>query len=323
MRSSSKLFPVRLMATELHHGFYEDSYLLKPGNSSDTSAEIAVTKLSPVDAVESTTPVVCLHGMFNNRMVWQPHRIKGFADKLLAAGYQVWLPELRGHGRSPVNYFYNDNTFEDTIAFDLPAINAFVSEQTQKKPVWIGHSLGGFAIAGALARNYIDQDTLSGMALIGAQSDKLHWILNMPLAAMISSWIVKKKPFIEGYRHGFGPENEPGRFVADILRWQAGRGWKSRDKFDYLQGLSMVSLPAFLATFGVESKDAVGDKKSRNLLDNLGSVNKSHHHFTFAKSAENFNQIDMLLGRLAEERVWPELVRWIELLQNSSARQVA
>jgi hypothetical protein len=87
--------------------------------------------------------------------------------------------------------------------------------------------------------------------------------------------------------------------------------------------LSTVSLPAFLATFGVETSQAESDKKSRHLLDNLGSKDKHHHHFTFSKSAESFSQIDMLLGKFSEERVWPELLHWVGLQQYRSARQVA
>lgn len=325
MRSSSKLFPVRLMSTESYSGYYEDTYLLKPSTSPDPSAQIAVTKLSLVDGNTELTPLICLHGMFNNRLVWQSVRGKGLADKLLAAGYQVWLPELRGHGRSPVNSRYIENTFEDIIQFDLPAINAFVMEQSQKKPVWIGHSLGGLCIAGALSRNYIEQNDISGIALIGAQTDKFHWLLSMPLGAMISSWIVKKKPFIEGYKHGFGPENEPGGFVADILRWQASRGWKARDKFDYIKGLSSITLPALFATFGMDSGDANGckDKKTKFLFDSLGSNKKMHRHFTYPKTSVDFSQTDMILGEFAEKQIWPEIAKWIAEQAVSAGRQVA
>lgn len=308
------------MVSEAHHSYSEDTYLLKPNNSPDTSVEIAVTCLTPTTPKRGKPAIVCLHGMFHNRMIWHPLRCNGLADKFVSEGYQVWLPEIRGHGRSPVNNNYFKNSFEDIIKYDLPAISDFVEEKTDNSAIWIGHTLGAFYIGGAVARGYLKQEQIKGLAFIGSQVEKPHWVLNIPLGAMISSWVVKNKPFIEGYKHGFGPENEPGKLVSEILRWQTRRGWKGGDKFDYLGAFKNINTPALVATFDMPN---TSNKHRNALFENLGAEQKKNEHFIFPGSGVNFTQEHMVLGKFAQEKVYPVVISWCEQVSLGGKLQVA
>ncbi len=113
MKSSSSLFPVSLLRADLvAESYIEDTYLLKPNNSSDNSVQIAVTRLGfqgEEDRASKGVPVVLLHGSFSNRGFWFSGGGKGFAKSLLEAGFDPWMVEARGHGDSPVNDNYRDN----------------------------------------------------------------------------------------------------------------------------------------------------------------------------------------------------------------------
>ena len=79
MRSSSKLFPVQLISAGQFGLFTEDTYLLNPGNSSDVSVRLAITRLrliqtdslSKSDNIEfDNKPIILLHPLFHNRSYW-------------------------------------------------------------------------------------------------------------------------------------------------------------------------------------------------------------------------------------------------------------
>ena len=107
MQSSSNLFPVALISAERRGDLSEDVYRLKPGNSPDGTVELAVTRLGLADAPESRgIPVILLHGSFSNRRFWYSPKGIGLGAYLARQGFDVWVPEMRGHGLSKRNQDY-------------------------------------------------------------------------------------------------------------------------------------------------------------------------------------------------------------------------
>ncbi|EPN67992.1 esterase/lipase/thioesterase family protein, partial [Pseudomonas syringae pv. actinidiae ICMP 19079] len=101
MQSSSQLFPVALISAERRGDLVEDVYRLKPANSPDPSVELVVTRLGLVDQPATRgAPVILLHGSFSNRRFWYSPKGIGLGPYLARAGYDVWIPEMRGHGLS-------------------------------------------------------------------------------------------------------------------------------------------------------------------------------------------------------------------------------
>lgn len=94
------------------------------------------------------TPVLLCHGMTSNR--WDmdgPGRIS-LARYLVRRGYDTWVVELRGAGRSTRPNLWNgkryDWTFEDYVNHDAPAALRKVLGETGAEQVhWVGHSMGG------------------------------------------------------------------------------------------------------------------------------------------------------------------------------------
>jgi pimeloyl-ACP methyl ester carboxylesterase len=132
------------------------------------------------------TPVVLCHGMSSNR--WDmdgPGRLS-LARYLVRRGYDAWVVELRGAGRSMRPTWWNGKrynwTFEDYVSHDAPAVLRRVLRETGKRQVhWVGHSMGGM-IAYALLMSPVHAKIASAVTLGSpTMSDVGHPLLDFGL----------------------------------------------------------------------------------------------------------------------------------------------
>lgn len=172
VKSSSGLFPAVLKEAELKGDYVEDVYLLKPGNSMDRAAEFAVTRLSaPGKRKAGLPPLVMLHGLYRNRQQWIASG-QGLAMALINEGYDVWLPELREHGSSPLRSRVHPTEPQDIVECDLPAAAMFIREQTGAPAVWIGVDVGSLASLFTLQSGILSSQLISGLISLGGPCDK-------------------------------------------------------------------------------------------------------------------------------------------------------
>ncbi len=115
------------------------------------------------------TPVLLCHGMSSNR--WNmdgPGRLS-LARYLARKGYDTWIVELRGAGRSTRPNWWNgkryDWRFEDYVYHDAPAALRVVLRETGAEQIhWVGHSMGGM-IAYALLMGPVQSKIASAVTL--------------------------------------------------------------------------------------------------------------------------------------------------------------
>ena len=123
--------------------------------------KIAIYHYKPRSGLDWLDPVILCHGNALNNYFWHIDRRHNFAKYLSQRRYDVWLVDLRGHGRSRLanpfaGEYIGDNvarrdpydwTLEDYALKDLDAIISEVLKQTGKKRLtWIGHSMGGMVM---------------------------------------------------------------------------------------------------------------------------------------------------------------------------------
>lgn len=264
MRSSSKLFPVSLMAAETIGPFNEDVYELRPGKSSDPSVSLALTRVTDPRTSRQGPSVVFLHGEFGNRRVWFSPTGQGLAADLAEQGMDVWLAEMRGHGLSPRNRHWQDNCLSDYGSFDWPAVNAFVLEQAGTAPLWVGAGIGALSLAFGLIYDPKFQRQVSGVALLNLPVNNTlgrHW-------GPFRQFLARRQGVIEGLRRGLGPEDEPVR-VYDEMRFWAALGRKNEHPiYDRLRRIDIPTLVVNEADLDPEGDHA------RRLTGLLGASDK-------------------------------------------------
>ncbi|WP_425929985.1 alpha/beta fold hydrolase [Pseudomonas sp. NyZ201] len=310
MQSSSSLFPVALLRAERCGDLSEDVYRLKAGNSPDPSVELALTRLGLADQEQARgVPVILLHGSFSNRRFWFSPKGVGLGATLARAGFDVWIPEMRGHGLSPRNRDYARNRVADYAGYDLPAIAAFVHEQTGQPAHWLGHSLGGTTLAAALGGRYLDESLIASAAFFGTQVSRTYWPLKIPPVEWGSRLLLKRFPHISGSRLKRGPEDEPIGLAIESMRWFGLFGRFGEKDRDWWAGLAEVRVPVLAVGGAGDFQDPVW--ACRKLFEQIGSEDKRFVTLGVAHGFDNFGHVDMLVSKAAQAQVWPLVERWL------------
>ncbi|KAK6134975.1 hypothetical protein DH2020_031259 [Rehmannia glutinosa] len=108
-------------------------------------------------------PVLLQHGLMSNAITWlsnSPDESLGFI--LADNGFDVWLANVRGTNYSsghtslsPDDPEYWNWSWDERVAYDLPALFQYVYDQTGEKLHYVGHSLGTLMAFGAFSRKEV------------------------------------------------------------------------------------------------------------------------------------------------------------------------
>lgn len=326
MQSSSQLFPVQLVSAEVIGSLVEDIYLLKPNNSADRSVELAVTRLSKNQKHGSSSqghgqPIILLHGAFSNRRHWLSAEGEGVAAFLVDAGYDVWLPEMRGHGLSPVNHDFANNTLANVIEYDIPAIHKFVVEQTKKDVTYIAEEMGGFSILGALALGAVDQQSVSGCIYI-EEEKPLSLRLNTKIFAKNALWRSRKNGVVSGRRLGVGAENESYSTVKHYLCWQNRLTYNTPSGLQLEGAYSEVVVPVMVV--GATSSDVIAPvKNGKWIFGQLTSALKTIHVYDYSESQTSRRYPDGGITLFPNEGgCWDDILLWLDARDYNVDREV-
>jgi len=124
---------------------------------------LSLSRLLPADGERCALPVLLLHGFGQNRRTWMLSR-RSFAAFLVAAGYEVYQAELRGHGRSQLAGSLLPQDLAELTDLDLPALVRYALEISGRRQLLlVGHSMGGMV---ALAAPFPLQRSLAGIAVL-------------------------------------------------------------------------------------------------------------------------------------------------------------
>lgn len=313
MKSSSEFFPVSLLKADVIGDLTDDVYLIKHGRDEDPSVQIALSHIGIYgQSSKGKQPIVLVHGSFTNRGFWLSSQGIGLARHLVEAGFDIWLMEMRGHGLSPRNQAYKNNSLEQYALSDVPAINEFVIEKTGLKPVWLGHSMGGVLISTAVAAGTLPESHLAAIALLGTQVVRRRWYLQIPFMASFGKFWFSFNSEMDGRKLKIGPENEPAGIAREYLRWLGLFGqWRLKsNRTPLLAKWKGLDLP-LLAMVGKNDQSDPA-KYCYSFYELCGSDRKVFKLLAKDKGySRDFGHVDMVVSKEAAKEVWPVLTNWL------------
>jgi len=277
------------------------------------SVELSLLRIS--HDIRHDVPVLLTHGTFSNAQVCT--RLAGY---LAENGFDCWILELRGHGRSEAGDAHPD--FERFSEFDVPAALQAVLHRTRKEHLfWVGHSGGGLVLLMHLARNPEACARLKGIVTLASQATEAGatWAgrAKIALGAMANNLI--------GYSPGpllkLGPENEFKGVMNQWFRWNWNRQWTGKDGFDYFEALRKVEVPA-LCFAGGGDRFIAPYQGCRRLYDALGSLDKRMAFCAKSEGyGEDYSHARIIASRRAQQEIWPMIAEWLTKRAPSMQRE--
>jgi len=99
----------------------------------------------PPHRPSTRAPLLFVHGAWHGAWCWETYFMPYFSGR----GFDCYAVSLRGHGGSPGRERIRTYTIAEYVS-DVAEASAQIAEQTGRRPVIIGHSMGGFITQKAL-----------------------------------------------------------------------------------------------------------------------------------------------------------------------------
>jgi predicted alpha/beta hydrolase len=257
--------------------------------------------------------VVCLHAMMTDGRYFGAQRDGSFAAELAAAGFDVLVPDFRGHGKSrPPTAGPDDWSFDDLVELDLPAIVEAAARESQCAPsdlVLLGHSLGGLVTTAALGVGAIPSPKLvllpaTSVWLLGPNGDPRRRALMTTYR--VSARLLGRAP-IRALR--IGSSDEAKTYVEQLTGWTRAAKWTSLRGIDYLENLETIEtrvLPfAGAGDWMCTPRDARGFAEHMPNAAPVRVIGKQHGDAIDANHFQLFTRSEL-------RPLWRELVVWLE-----------
>ena len=278
----------------------------------DDGVELALWRRLPDEpAPRRAMPVLLVHGTFSNRNFFLGTGERGLAHYLASRGFDAWVAELRGHGRSGAAGKQSAWRFEDWILRDAPALLRGVRDATGSERVaWIGHSAGGVIAVAYAGLGAELSPVVGGLVMAAAPAPTRPGAWHVPLAAA-GAGITRLLGRFPARALRIGPEDEQPGIMQQWMGWNVRGRWIGDSGTDYLANARRIGVPA-LALAG--SRDLIAPAGTcRALLETLGSSDRTFLTCGRATGfSENFSHNRLLVSTPAREQVWPRIASWLE-----------
>jgi len=265
-------------------------------------------------------PVLMIHGMVEDGRIFYHHSGKGLGSYLAKHGYDVYVADLRGLGKStPKIHRNSEHGQTETIVTDIPALINFVLEQTQHPQLHlVAHSWGGVNINASLLRFPKLADKVISASYFGSKRRirtknferffKVDIFWNR-LGLVISH----KKGFLPAKALKVGSENETLKTHIQCVEWVKKDEWiDSDDNFNYNEAAKNNNLPATLYIAAIKDR-ALGHKDDVKLFMDESKNNRCKYLFLSKKlgNALDYNHINMLTAPEAIKDHFPKVLKWM------------
>ncbi len=265
-------------------------------------------------------PVIMIHGLVEDGHIFYSNNGSGLAWYLAGSGYDVYVADLRGKGKSwPGLNAKSTDTLHDAINADLPALQkAIVRKRGPEAQIWVSHAWGGVLASSYFARYGQSIAPVQAMVYFGTRryaqpgnfrknmALKGFWQRGLLLASRFSGYVPAKKMRV-------GSSNEARPYFSQCMHWTLNKEWVDPvDQHDYALSAKTRSFPPSLY-FASERDTVYGCPEDiRAFVASLGA--HDGRLIVLSKrggSAKDYGHVDMLSDHSAEEDHFPVLRDWL------------
>jgi predicted alpha/beta hydrolase len=268
---------------------------------------------------EGGKPIFLLHGSIENGKIFYSKSLKGLAPYLAQQGYDVFVGDMQGRGKSKPAISRNSKYGQvDVIKTDIPAFLNKIKEIKGDVPVHaMGHSWGGVLLLAFMSRfesNIISLVTFGAKRQITARNKEYY--------TLIYNWYVLGRILVALYgylpakKFKIGSDDEPKNHYKQINQWllaKNGEWIDNADGFDYGKTLKEKTIAPSL--FIAAQNDAVlGHPKDVKNLQNDIQASETEYWLLSKENGNlhNYDHINMLTHKDCSKDHFPKIVEWLK-----------
>jgi pimeloyl-ACP methyl ester carboxylesterase len=309
--------------------------------------KIALHNYSQDPPDRAVDTVVLCHGLGSNRYNLDGPGNLSLARFLHAHGWDVWLLELRGAGRSskprPWNKLHYNWNVDDYIFHDVPAALRFIRDHAGRAKVhWVGHSMGGMLAYAFLithgnqwARSVV---TLASPSMKSVRSPLLDKIVPLrgllkifrripegSAARILSPILARLAPRLG--RLVINPDNMDRASISKLLRlavddiptslilqlaswYEESAMGKHYGFISYSEGLKQISAPLYVIAGAADQLTPPRDMAAA--YQAVGSQDKQYDVFGRSTGClHDYGHVDLVLGKYAHREIFPRILDWL------------
>lgn len=283
--------------------------------------KLYVKRFAPSEGSHGT-PVLMIHGSIENGKIFYSKSGKGLAPYLCRHGYDVFVPDLRGRGKSHPS-IHRESSFGnyEIICEDLPAYTQLIADQCQgKAPFWSGHSWGGVLLMSLYARQ-VFASAPAGLVTFGTkrritiQSIRKFYMIDF-FWVFISRLLKWWYGYLPAAKIGMGSDNETIKTHEETHALVVSKQWIDPvDNFDYQNALQhLPQLPSFFITGSKD--DVLGHPKDVKLFMKEANLHQGEFFLAGTENglSHDYDHINLLTHPFAEKDTFPLVMNWAENL---------
>lgn len=264
--------------------------------------------------------MLLIHGSVENGKIFYSNGGRGFAPWLAERGHDVFVPDLRGRGKSrPKITAASDFGQMDMIDTDLPELLHFTLETSGSEQLFLGaHSWGGNLLLAMLARYPELVKHVRGLVFFGTKRRVSVWNwerlykLNFFWRTM-APIIIYKNGYLPAKGTVFGADNETKRLFEETNFWLDNKEWTDpRNGFDFGAALRVMELPPILSITGSADKVLGHPVDCEKVLQETGGDNWEFRVIGQKQGFQHdYDHIDLLTHHDAVTDHFPMVGEWI------------
>jgi predicted alpha/beta hydrolase len=267
------------------------------------------------------SPVLMLHGAIENGRIFYSESGKGLAPFLARNGFDVYVADLRGRGKSTPPISRNSHFGQtEAITEDIPACVAAVRKIRGDIPQqWVAHSWGGVLFSAVLARFPEYAKTVSSLVYFGSKRTIRVWnIWRILKVDLVWKWLCPLACNIVGYLPArqlrIGSDSETVKSYQQSAAWVRDDDWiDSDDGVDYGATLKKQTLPP-IWYIAAANDHALGHPD--DVRDFMESAGRQECSFTLLScdngNLHDYDHINMLTHPDAVNDHFPKVLAWLQ-----------
>ncbi|MBU3021685.1 alpha/beta fold hydrolase [Aestuariibacter sp. A3R04] len=268
---------------------------------------------------ENGPPVLMLHGVIENGRIFYTESGKGLACFLAAQGYNVYVADMRGRGKSvpPISEDHNHDQY-DQITRDIPLFLNYVFEHTRQPVHAIAHSWGGVLLASALVRfPELSKNIRSKICFGTKRSVRVQNPEKWFKVDFVWKWlcpkVARRKGFLPGAKMKIGADDETYGSLCQGMKWVELNPWVDpKDQFNYAQAAKETNWPV---TWHIAAANDYALGHPRDVRDFIAESVGSSARFTVLSRKNgnlfDYDHINMLTHPRAVEDHFPSIAQWL------------